>query len=62
MEDQIPELYNDRWQKFIKRSLRNIDYFDYPLSNEIIEFFLYKMDRINIPKGETFMKAGKPTQ
>jgi CRP-like cAMP-binding protein len=53
--------YNDKWKKFQKRALRNIDYLNSPNINDpIIEELLYKLEPITVSKDTFIFKAGTP--
>jgi CRP-like cAMP-binding protein len=60
IEDRIRNVYDDRWKKFMKRSLKNIDYFSLGIGDKLIEEMTYVMDTININEGEYVFKAGQP--
>lgn len=51
--------YNDRWKKFIKRSLVNIDYFGYGLNDEIVDEISYMLEPINITQSTNLFAAGE---
>lgn len=50
--------YNDKWKKFTKRSLRNIDYLNMTISDEIVEELSYKLERTSVTQGSVIFKAG----
>ena len=52
--------YKDSWNKFIKRALESLEYFDYGTSHEIIEELSYKLEILNINKDTIIFQNGKP--
>ncbi|CAI2372633.1 unnamed protein product [Moneuplotes crassus] len=52
--------YNDKWKKFMKRSLRNIDYLNMSISDEIVEELAYKLDKTAATQSSVIFKAGNP--
>ena len=59
MEDRIYQTYNDRWKKFKKRCIRNIDYLSYGISDKIIEEITYMFELVSIKQGDYLFKAGE---
>ena len=59
MEKRIKNHYQDRWRKFVKRSLRNIDYLSHGVSDEIVEEISYKMEMISLHVDEYLFQSGK---
>ena len=58
MERYIRHNYNDRWKKFMKRSLRNIDYFTYGLTEDkVIEEITYLLEMIDIKHEDYLFKT-----
>ena len=60
MEHRIYHSYNDKWKKFKKRCIRNIDYMSYGISDRIIEEITYMFDLVSIKQGDFLFKAGQP--
>lgn len=60
MENRIKQHYQDRWRKFVKRSLKNIDYLSTGVSDDAVEEISYKMEMISLHIHETLFKSGKP--
>jgi len=60
MQDNMKSNYNDKWKKFMKRALRNIDYFYYGVSDSIIEEITFVLEPIDIKEGDFFINAGTP--
>lgn len=58
MEDNIYDSYNDKWKKFIKRSIKNIDYFSYKISDKIIEEISYMFDTVSLKEEDFLFRAG----
>lgn len=58
MEQRISKNYQDRWRKFVKRSLRNVEFLDKSVSEEIIEEISYKLKLKNASKGDYIFKSG----
>ena len=56
MEKRIRNKYNDKWKKFIKRSIKNIDYLSYNIHNDIIDDISYCFELISISQGEYLFK------
>ena len=58
MERYVRHNYNDRWKKFMKRSLRNIDYFTYGLTEDkVIEEITYLLEMIDIKHEDYLFKT-----
>lgn len=60
METQISQKYKDKWRKFIKRALRNVEYLNKTVPDEVIEEISYKLELMNITKGDYLFKVGQP--
>lgn len=60
MEQNISTNYQDKWRKFIKRALRNIEFLTLSIPEEIIEEISYKLELKSIAKGEYLFKVGDP--
>ena len=60
MEDRMREVYQDKWKRFIKRCVRNIDYLSYGLSDKIIEEIVYMFDIVFIKEDNYLFRAGTP--
>ncbi|CAI2366862.1 unnamed protein product [Moneuplotes crassus] len=60
MEKRIKENYQDRWRKFVKMSLRNIDFLSNGVSDEVIEEISYKMEMISLHANEHLFHSGYP--
>ena len=58
MEKYISDKYQDRWRKFIKRTLRNVEYLNANVTEEIIEEISYKLEIRNLTKGDYLFKVG----
>jgi len=53
--------YHDKWKKFQKRAIRNIDYLNSTkITDSVIEEIIYKLDPVTISKGSDVFKAGTP--
>lgn len=60
MVEHIRHNYNDKWKKFIKRCIRNIDYLSYKISDKIIEEITYMFELISLEEGNYLFRAGTP--
>ncbi|CAI2361263.1 unnamed protein product [Moneuplotes crassus] len=60
MEKKIHEKYQDRWRKFVKRSLRNVEFLEQKVPEDLIEELSYKMQFKNISKTDYLFKSGTP--
>lgn len=60
MDAHISEKYQDRLRKFIKRSLKNVEYLACSIPEEIVEEISYKVEIKHISKGDYIFKAGEP--
>lgn len=60
MEKDIRGKYKDRWKRFLKRTLKSIDFLSYGVSEEIIEEIIYMLEIVNINKGATLFDSGSP--
>ena len=58
MEQRIHEEYNDKWRKFMKRSLRNIDYLTLGISDKTLEEIMFNLELISINEDNYLFKAG----
>lgn len=58
MEKRMRNNYNDRWKKFVKKSLRMVDYFSFGVSDQIIEEMIYSLESVNIKEGDYLFRAG----
>lgn len=60
MEKRVRKLYNDKWKRFLKRSLKNIDYLSEGISDQIIDEISYMFEIIGVEKGTFLFKKGTP--
>jgi hypothetical protein len=60
MDKHIHSKYKDKWKKFLKRTLKNIDFLSYGVSESVIEEISYNLEMININAGVTLLESGKP--
>lgn len=60
LEKRIKNNYQDRWRKFVKRSLRNVDYLGIEVSEDIVEEISFQCEPISIHEGEVLFLSGKP--
>lgn len=58
MEKSITKQYNDKWRKFVKRSIKNIDFLSYHLSDHIIDDISYLFEITSLSQGEYLYKKG----
>lgn len=58
MNEHIHKEYNDRWRKFMHRSLRNIDYFATGVANRVINELSYQFEYISLEQGRYLFQAG----
>lgn len=54
------EAYQDKWKRFIKRCIRNIDYLSYGISDKIIEEIVYMFDIISLKEESYLFRVGSP--
>ena len=54
------DVYQDRWKRFIKRWIRNIDYLSFGISDKIIEEMSYMFDLVSIKEDNYLFRAGTP--
>lgn len=59
MEVRISKNYQDKWRKFIKRSLRNVEFLAQSMPDEIVEEISYKLEIKSIAKGDYLFKVGE---
>lgn len=60
MEQHIQTKYNDKWRRFMHRSLRNIDYLQDGIPNKVIDEIIYKFEVVSINKDDYLFQAGTP--
>jgi CRP-like cAMP-binding protein len=60
MEKHIRLTYNDKWRRFMHRSLRNINYLGSGISSRIIDEISYRFEMISVNKGDYLFQAGTP--
>lgn len=58
MERRIRKNYNDKWRKFVKRSIKNIDYLSYKMPDQIIDDISYMFEMTSISQGAYLFKKG----
>lgn len=56
----ITKSYNDKWHKFMKRCLRNIDYLSSRVSDLVLDEICYRLEPIHCNKETVLFKAGTP--
>jgi CRP-like cAMP-binding protein len=59
MEHRMRTQYTDKWKKFVKKSLRMVDYFSFGVSDKILEEMIYSFELVNIKEGDYLFKAGE---
>jgi hypothetical protein len=60
MEKRISEEYQDKWRSFIKRSLRNVEFLDKTIPEEVIQELSYRLELKTISKDDYLFKTGAP--
>jgi CRP-like cAMP-binding protein len=60
MNKHIYADYKDKWKKFAKRVIANIDYLGYVMSDKIIEELYYKVEMFKVNEGNYLLQAGNP--
>ena len=60
MERHCDRNYNDKWKKFMRKILRNIDYLSYNISENVIDELIYMWELIIIKEETYLFKSGKP--
>ena len=58
MERHIRKNYRDKWRKFVKRSVKNIDYLSYNMPDLIINDISYLFEITSISEGSYLFKKG----
>ena len=58
MENYMRIHYNDKWKRFMKRALKNVDYLSCGVPDKILEEITYVLDLIDIKEGDYLFKAG----
>ena len=59
MEKRIKTHYQDRWRKFVKRSLKNVDYLYSGVSDDVVEELSYKMEIISLHLDDYLFTSGR---
>mmetsp|Transcript_29306 Transcript_29306/g.28919 ORF Transcript_29306/g.28919 Transcript_29306/m.28919 type:complete len:230 (+) Transcript_29306:218-907(+) len=59
MLDHMREDYQDKWKKFIKRCIRNIDYLSYGISDRIVEEMTYLFELTSLKEGNYLFRVGE---
>ena len=59
MNRRMHENYNDRWKRFKKKSLRNIDYFSLGINDNIIDELSYLLEPISLKEESELFVAGE---
>lgn len=59
MERRMHDHYKDRWKKFKKRSLRNIDYLSFGISDNVVEQISYILEPITIKENTDLFTTGE---
>ena len=56
MERRVRKVYNDKYKKFIKRSIKNIDYLSHGISDKIIDEISYMFELVGVDKNNYLFK------
>ncbi|CAI2361123.1 unnamed protein product [Moneuplotes crassus] len=59
MNNHIASNYNDKWNKFCKFALANVDFLQHEIPENIIDEIFYKLELLNVNKGKYLFKNGK---
>lgn len=59
MLDHMREDYQDKWKRFIKRCIRNIDYLSYGIPDKIVEEMTYLFELTSLKEGNYLFRAGE---
>lgn len=60
MLEHMREEYQDKWKKFIKRCIRNIDYLSFGISDKIVEELTYLFELTSLKEENYLFQAGQP--
>jgi CRP-like cAMP-binding protein len=52
--------YNDKWRKFQKRALRNIDYLNATVPDKVLEEITYRFEQLTVTQDSIVFRAGTP--
>lgn len=58
MNKRMASQYNDRWKRFKKRALKNVDYFGYGVSDEVIEELSYCLQPLSVREDDVLFTTG----
>lgn len=58
MEVKIRKNYNDKWKKFVKKVIKNIDYLSYDMPDIIIDDIFYQFETVLVPHSSYLFKKG----
>ena len=58
MLDHMRNEHQDKWKKFIKRCIRNIDYLSYGISDKIVEEITYLFELTSLKAEDYLFRAG----
>lgn len=60
MEQKMKQNYRDKWKMFLMRVIRNIDFINQNISDDIVEEIMYRVKLKLFNKGTYLFKQGKP--
>jgi CRP-like cAMP-binding protein len=60
MNKHIYEWYKDKWKRFVKRTLQNIDFLSSGVNDEAIEELWYRLEIVNLSPNTYLFETGKP--
>jgi CRP-like cAMP-binding protein len=60
MEQFIAIEYSDKWMKFQKRALRNIDYLNTTIPDKVIDELIYKLEQVTVTQDTLVFRSGTP--
>lgn len=60
MNKHIYKEYKDKWKRFVKKTLFNIDFLSQKVDDEIIEEISYKLEPVNLNAQTYLFQTGKP--
>ena len=57
--ERLKTIYNDNWRKYTRKCLKSIDYLREGISDEVLDEISYKLEIINCPNNNHYIKAGQ---
>jgi len=60
LDKRIRKLYNDKWKRFIKRSVKSIDYLYSGIPDKVIDDISYLFEIVVVEENGYLFKSGTP--